>query len=88
MTYNIRKKVQTNLVELRADGSQTGISDGDKVKFPTKVTTSGDSVSISSSGVISLSSSKSYYIQVNLSCDRPSNTSDISFDSSPYFYLY
>ena len=80
MTYNIRKKVQTNLVELRADGSQTGIADGDKVKFPTKVTTSGDSVSISSSGVISLSSSKSYYIQVNVSCDRPSSTSDISFE--------
>ena len=80
MTFNVRKKVQTRFVELRADGSQTGITDGDKVKFPTKITTSGDSVSITSAGVISLSSSRSYYIQVHVSCDRPSSTSDISFE--------
>ena len=80
MSFNIRKKVNTKFVELRADGSQTGIADGVKVKFPTKVTTSGDSVSITSAGVISLSSSRSYYIQVHVSCDRPSSTSDVSFE--------
>ena len=80
MSFNIRKKVNTRFIELRADGTQTGIGDGTKVKFPTKVTTSGDSVSITSSGVISLSSSKSYYIQVHVSCDRPSSNSDISFE--------
>lgn len=80
MTYKARNPVTTAFVTLTADGTQTGASDGDKVKFPTKVTSGGDSVSISSAGVISLSSSRSYYIQVHLFCDRPSNSSDVALE--------
>ena len=79
MTFNTRRKVETNFIQLKADGTQTGASDGDKVLFPTKTTTGGDAVSISS-GVISLSSSRSYYIQINVGVDRPSSSSDVSFE--------
>ena len=80
MTYKARNPVTTAFVTLTADGTQTGASDGDKVKFPTKVTSGGDSVNISSAGVISLNSSRSYYMQVAISCDRPSSSSDISLE--------
>ena len=79
MTYLIRKKAVTRMVSLNADGTQTGIGDGDKVFFPTKTTSGGDSVSISS-GVISLSSNHDYYISVNVDATRSSGNIDIAFE--------
>lgn len=67
------------MISLNADGTQTGIGDGDKVFFPTKVTSGGDSVSISS-GVISLSSNHDYYISVNVDANRSSGNIDIAFE--------
>ncbi len=80
MTYLTRNPVKTTFITFTADGTQTGASDGDRVKFPNKVTSGGDSVSISSGGVLSLDSNRSYYLQVHLFCDRPTNTSDVALE--------
>lgn len=80
MTYLTRNPVVTSFITFTADGTQTAAGDGDKVKFPTKVTSGSDNVSISSAGVLSLDSSRSYYIQAHLSCDRPSNSSDVALE--------
>ena len=80
MTYLTRNPVVTSFITFTADGTQTGAGDGDKVKFPTKVTSGSDNVSISSAGVLSLDSSRSYYIQAHLSCDRPSSSSDVALE--------
>lgn len=77
MSYRCRNPKSTVLVQLSADGTQTSASDGDKVLFPTKITTGSDGVSVSA-GVISLDSSRSYYMSVHVDADRPSSTSDIS----------
>lgn len=79
MTYKARRKVTTRMVELRSSGAQS-VSDGDKVLFPNKITTGGDSVSISGTGVITLSSSHSYYIAVATGATRPSSSSDFSLE--------
>jgi len=79
MTYMIRKKTPTRIITLNADGNQTGASDGDKVLFPTKITSGGDSVSISN-GVITLSSSRDYYISVHVDAIRSAGNLDIAFE--------
>lgn len=79
MSFLIRKKATTRMISLNADGTQTGIGDGDKVFFPTKVTSGGDSVSISN-GVISLSSNHDYYISIHVDVTRSAGNIDISFE--------
>tara|TARA_R100000773_G_C4219468_1_gene118051 strand:- start:2018 stop:2446 length:429 start_codon:yes stop_codon:yes gene_type:complete len=63
------------MIIISADGTQT-VSNGDTILFPNKQTTGGDSVSVSS-GVISLSSTKSYFLQCAVSVERPSTSSDV-----------
>tara|TARA_B000000557_G_scaffold150861_1_gene122467 strand:+ start:92 stop:541 length:450 start_codon:yes stop_codon:yes gene_type:complete len=74
MTYKQRHARTTRLIELSADGSQT-VTNGDTIYFQNKRTTGGDSISVNN-GVISLSSSKSYFLQFAFSIERPSNTSN------------
>ena len=78
MTWKCRSQKQSRMIQLSADGSQTGAADGDKIEMPTKITTGVDSVSITSAGVMSFSSSKSYYISVHVDLDRSDNGSDFS----------
>ncbi len=80
MSYLSRRNAVTRMIQLNADGTQTGAADGDKVKFPTKTTSGGDGVSITSAGVISLNSARDYYITLNVDADRSNNTSDIAFE--------
>ena len=80
MSYLSRRNAVTRMIQLNADGTQTGAADGDKVKFPTKTTSGGDGVSITSAGVISLNSDRDYYITLNVDADRSNNTSDIALE--------
>ena len=80
MSYLSRRNAVTRMIQLNADGTQTGAADGDKVKFPTKTTSGGDGVSITSAGVISLNSERDYYITVNVDVDRSVNSSDVAFE--------
>ena len=75
MTYKQRHPRPTRLIELSADGTQT-VSNGDTIYFQNKRTTGGDSVSVSN-GVISLSSSRSYFLQCAVSVERPATLSDV-----------
>lgn len=77
MSYRCRNPKSTVLIQLSADGTQTTAADGDRVLFPTKKTTGSDGVSVNA-GVISLDSSKSYYMSVHVDVNRPSATSDFS----------
>ena len=78
MTFQCKSPKSTRMIQLSADGSQTGAVNGDKIKLPTKITTGADSVSITSAGVMSFSSSKSYYISVHVDLDRTTYTTDFS----------
>ena len=75
MTYLQRHSRTTRMVIISADGTQT-VSNGDTILFPNKQTTGGDSVTVTS-GVISLSSTKSYFLQCAVSVERPSTSSDV-----------
>ena len=75
MTYRQRHSKTTRMVILSADGTQTVVN-GDTVLFPNKQTTGGDSVTVSN-GVISLSSSKSYFLKCSVSVERPTAGSDV-----------
>ena len=78
MTWKCRSPKQSRMIQLSADGSQTGAANGDKIEMPTKITTGVDSVSITSAGVMSFSSSKSYYISVHVDLDRSNSSSNFS----------
>lgn len=78
MSYRCRAPKSTILVQLSADGTQTTAANGDRVLFPTKKTSGSDGVTITAGGVISLDSTKSYYLSVHVDCDRPSATSDFA----------
>lgn len=80
MSYLSRRNAVTRMIQLNADGTQTGAVNGDKIKLPTKTTTGGDSVSITAAGVISLSSSFDYYIRVEPDLERSIKTSDVQLD--------
>lgn len=80
MSYLSRRNATTRMIQLNADGTQTGAVDGDLVKFPTKTTSGGDGVSITSGGVISLNSARDYFITVNVDVDRSANSSDVAFE--------
>ena len=75
MTYLQRHSRTTRMIIISADGTQT-VSNGDTILFPNKQTTGGDSVTVSS-GVISLSSTKSYFLQCAVSVDRSTTSSDV-----------
>lgn len=80
MSYLSRRNATTRMIQLNADGTQTGAADGDRVKFPTKTTSGGDGVSITSGGVISLNSDRDYYITVNVDATRSNTASDIALE--------
>tara|TARA_B000000557_G_scaffold199916_1_gene165160 strand:- start:2014 stop:2478 length:465 start_codon:yes stop_codon:yes gene_type:complete len=75
MTYKQRHSKTTRIIELSADGTQT-VSNGDTILFPNKRTSGGDAVTVTS-GAISLSSSRSYFLQCSVSVERPSSSSDV-----------
>lgn len=77
MTYKQRHARPTRFIELSADGTQT-VANGGTIYFQNKRTTGGDSVSVTN-GVISLSSSKSYFLQFAFSIERPSSSSNAIF---------
>lgn len=73
MTYLTPRVSKCAWVEYRQSSAQT-ISTNSIITFDTKRTTGGDSVSINSStGVVSLSSSKRYWIQASISIERSTN---------------
>ena len=72
MSYNSIRKAICEFVEYTKSATQT-ISSGDVITFNTKKTTGGDSVSIdSSTGIITLDSDRSYWIQASITFDIPS----------------
>ena len=60
------------MIEYTKSSTQT-VSDGDTITFQTKRTTGSDGVSINGSGVISLDSGRSYWIQASIAIDMSSN---------------
>lgn len=83
MTYKAPRVSNCAWIEYRQSSAQT-ISTGSIITFDTKRTTGGDSVSINSStGVVSLSSSKRYWIQASISIERSSNADyEINWEQS------
>lgn len=74
MTFNVPRVSRCAWVEYRKSSTQT-ISTGSIITFDTKRTTGGDSVSVNSStGVVSLSSSKRYWIQATIALTKSANT--------------
>jgi len=77
MTFNCTRLSNCAWVELRqSSGTEQTISAGDILKFDsaTKRSTGGDSVSYNNTtGVLSLSSSKRYWVQASISIERSSN---------------
>lgn len=79
MTFLASRKSTCALVEYSQSSTQT-ISSGTDITWDTKRTTGGDSISIdSSTGVITLDSSRRYWIQANINLTRNGN-SDFSFE--------
>lgn len=79
MSYLNTRKASCAWVEFTQSSAQT-ISPGTDITWDTKRTTGGDSISINSStGVITLDSSKRYWIQATISVDRSSN-GDFGFE--------
>lgn len=76
---NIRK-ASCAWVEYTQSSAQT-ISTNSVITWDNKKTTGSDSVSINSStGVITLDSSRRYWIQASIHVTRPNSTSDIEFE--------
>ena len=76
MTHLTKTTTATRFIEFSLSSSQT-VSVGNIIKFDssTKRTTGGDSVSYdSATGVLSLSSSKNYWVQAAVHCQRSANT--------------
>lgn len=72
MSYNNIRKASGKMIEYTKSSTQS-VSSGDTITFDTKRTTGGDSVSINGSGIISLNSSKSYWIQASIAINMSSN---------------
>ena len=73
MTYNLNRLSNCSWVEYTRSSTQT-ISDGSIITFDTKRTTGGDAISLNSStGVLSLSSSRRYWVQASIAVERSSN---------------
>ena len=72
MSYNNIRKASGKMIEYTKSSTQS-VSSGDAITFDTKRTTGGDSVSINGSGIISLNSSKSYWIQASIAINMSSN---------------
>lgn len=82
MTYQTTSNKTVRMIEFRNSSSQS-ISSGDAIVFDTKKTSGGDSVSVNSStGAITLDSSKSYWLTLNLHVDRGATSQ--SFSSAFY----
>ena len=72
MSYNNIRKAICEFIEYTKSSTQT-ISNGSVITFDTKRTTGGDGVSIdSSTGIITLNSDRSYWIQGFITFDIPS----------------
>lgn len=70
MSFNLVRKTNCAWIEYTQSSVQT-ISSGTDITWDTKRSTGGDSVSINSStGVITLDSSKRYWIQASVNVDR------------------
>lgn len=79
MSYLNTRKASCAWVEFTQSSAQT-ISSGTDITWDTKRTTGGDSISINSStGVITLDSSRRYWIQATIGVDR-SATGDFAFE--------
>lgn len=73
MTHLAVRKASCAWVEFTQSSAQT-ISSGTDITWDTKRTTGGDNISINSStGVITLDSSKRYWIQATIAVDRSGN---------------
>lgn len=74
MTHLAVRKSSCAWVEYTQSSAQTLSNLGSDITWDTKRTTGGDSISINSStGVITLDTSKRYWIQATISVDRSSN---------------
>jgi len=72
LSYNNIRKAICEFIEYTKSSTQT-ISNGSTITFNTKRTTGGDGVSIdSSTGIITLNSDRSYWIQGFITFDIPS----------------
>lgn len=79
MTYLASRKSSCALIEYSQSSTQT-ISSGTDILWDTKRTTGGDGISINSStGVITLDSSRRYWIQANITVNRTS-LADFAFE--------
>ena len=79
MTHLAVRKASCAWVEFTQSSAQT-ISSGTDITWDTKRTTGGDSISINSStGIITLDSSRRYWIQATIGVDR-SATGDFEFE--------
>ena len=79
MTHLAVRKSSCAWVEFTQSSAQT-ISSGTDITWDTKRTTGGDNISVNSStGVITLDSSKRYWIQATIGVDR-SATGDFAFE--------
>lgn len=83
MSFGNVTKTSAVMVEYTKSASQT-VSSGDAITFNTKRTTGSDSTSVNSStGVISLDSSRSYWVQASVAATMPSDGSfEITFQDS------
>lgn len=85
MTYQTTSNKTVRMIEFTKSSDQS-VTSGDAITFDTKKTSGGDSVSVNSStGAITLNSSKSYWITLNLHVERGSTTQSFSsafYDSS------
>ena len=80
MSYQITPNRIIRMIEFTKSSSQS-IASGDAITFDTKRTSGGDSVSVNSStGAITLDSSKEYWLTLNLHVERGAITD--SFSSS------
>ena len=79
MTYLASRKSSCALIEFSQSSTQT-ISSGTDILWDTKRTTGGDGISINSStGIITLNSSRRYWIQATINVLRSGN-SDFAFE--------
>tara|TARA_Y100000114_G_scaffold150021_1_gene164960 strand:+ start:1650 stop:2108 length:459 start_codon:yes stop_codon:yes gene_type:complete len=72
MSFKNKTTVDAAMIEYTKTSTQT-VSDGDTITFQTKRTTGSDGVSINGSGVISLDSNRSYWIQASIAINMSSN---------------
>lgn len=79
MTYLVKKELSVVMIEATLSSAQTA-SQNDYVLFDTLRATGSHGVSLNSStGAITLDTSKHYHIQASMSIDRASNTDSYRF---------